>query len=62
MCKKWFKDKEVEVDHIVACGSLKEYSDLPGFIQRLFCEPEDLQILCKDVCHKKKTDSERKSR
>jgi len=60
-CTKWFPDKEVDVDHIIGAGSLKSYEDLPGFVERLFCEPESLQILCKP-CHKVKTNEERGSR
>jgi len=55
-CKNWFSDKEIAVDHIVECGSLSCAEDLPVFVERLFCEVEGLQILCKDGCHKKKTD------
>jgi len=58
-CKKWFKDKDVSVDHIVPAGSLKTYDDLPGFVERLFCEEDNLQILCKDKCHQAKTNKER---
>ena len=57
-CKKWFADKETEVDHIEGAGSLKEYDDLPGFCERLFCEPDNLQVLCKP-CHRLKTNAER---
>ena len=53
-CKKWKQQKEVEVDHIVSCGSLKKYDDLPGFVERLLCEKEDLRVVCKP-CHKKIT-------
>ena len=59
-CKKWFMDKEISVDHIVPAGSLKTYDDLPGFVERLFCEEDNLQILCKDTCHQAKTNKERK--
>ena len=58
-CGGWFKDKEVNVDHIVPAGSLKDYSDLPGFVKRLYCEADGLQILCKP-CHDAKTAKERK--
>lgn len=60
-CEQWFMDKEVQVDHITPAGSLKDYKDLPGFTKRLFCEPEDLQILC-IPCHQQKTNRERKRR
>ena len=60
-CKGWFMGKEVQVDHVTPAGSLKEYSDLPKFVETLFCEADNLQVLCKD-CHKKKTDAERKAK
>ena len=60
-CKKWYMSKQVHVDHIVPCGSLKTYKDLPKFVETLFCEADNLQILCTD-CHKKKTAEERKAR
>ena len=53
-CKNWFGDKEIDVDHILEAGSLKDYNDLPGFVERLFCEVEGFQVLCKE-CHKTKT-------
>lgn len=55
-CLDWFMGKEVEVDHIVPCGNLKD--DPGAFIQRLYCEPKDLQILCKP-CHQVKTQQEK---
>lgn len=60
-CTKWFQDKEVQVDHVIPAGSLKEYTDLPGFCERLFCEPDGLQIMCKP-CHQIKTNAERAAR
>jgi 5-methylcytosine-specific restriction endonuclease McrA len=59
-CKKWFQGKEVEVDHIEPAGSLKTFSDLPAFTERLFCEADNMQVLCKK-CHRKKTNEERKA-
>lgn len=49
-CKGWQPAKQVEVDHIVPCGSLKSFDDLRGFTERLFCEAEGLRVLC-NVCH-----------
>lgn len=54
ICKKWFKTKDVEVDHIKPVGSLLKYSDLDRFCRRLFCEKDNLQVLCKS-CHGEKT-------
>lgn len=53
-CGEWFPQSHVQVDHIVPCGSLKCAEDLPGFVERLFCEEEGFQALCKP-CHNKKT-------
>lgn len=52
-CLSWFADKEIEVDHIVECGTLNAQS-AGVFIERLFCEKEGLQLLC-TACHKTKT-------
>ena len=60
-CTKYFKATEVNVDHIVPAGTLKTYSDLPGFVERLFCEVEGLQVLCAK-CHDIKTALERKNK
>ena len=53
-CKKWFSGKEVSIDHIIPAGSLKNANDLPGFVERLFCEKSGLQSLCVN-CHDKKS-------
>lgn len=58
-CKDWFQGKEVQVDHLVEAGSLKCGADLEGFVERLFCEQEGLQVLCKG-CHQPKTNKARK--
>lgn len=60
-CKEWFKTKDVQVDHIQSAGTLKEYSDLPQFVETLFCEADNLQVMCKP-CHKIKTAEERKKK
>lgn len=57
-CNGWFPAKAVEVDHIEPAGSLRTYDDLPGFVRRLFCEVDGLQILCKE-CHLDKTTESR---
>ena len=58
-CHNIFKGKDVQVDHIEPAGSLLKYEDLPSFTKRLFCEADNLQLLCKE-CHKTKTAEERK--
>lgn len=49
-CGKWYPDKEVAVHHKNPVGSLNCAADLPGFVERLFCEKEELVVLC-DGCH-----------
>lgn len=57
-CKKWFSDKNINVDHINPAGTLRCAQDLPGFVERLFCEVDNLQVLC-STCHNKKTQIEK---
>ena len=63
-CKGYFSDKEIQVDHKIEAGSLRSGKDLEGFVERLFCEKEGLQVLCRN-CHleksyKKKTDENKR--
>lgn len=58
-CKNWFIEKLINVDHIHPAGSLKCADDLPAFVERLFCETDNLQVLC-EACHNIKTQNERK--
>ena len=57
-CKKWFPDKQRNVDHVLPAGELNKAGDLPGFVERLFCEVEGLQCLCQN-CHNEKTKQEK---
>ena len=57
-CQQWFPDKQVNVDHITPAGTLRCANDLPGFVERLFCEIDGLQVLC-SKCHDKKTKQEK---
>ena len=60
-CKKWFPEKKINVDHIQPAGSLNCSADLPGFVERLFCEVDNLQVLC-ETCHNVKTQNEKDGR
>ena len=53
-CNDWFLRKEIDIDHIIPCGTLKSFDDLAVFCSRLFVEKDGLQVLCKP-CHKSKT-------
>lgn len=59
VCKKWFKQDEVQIDHVNPAGSFLELTPecLGNFVFNLF--EGELQKLCKE-CHKKKTAEERK--
>jgi 5-methylcytosine-specific restriction endonuclease McrA len=59
-CKGWYQEKLVNVDHIVPAGSLNCAEDLPGFVERLFCEEKHLQVLC-TICHNKKSIKDKKT-
>jgi hypothetical protein len=62
VCDGRFLRKDVELDHKVPCGSLKELVDVGPFLERLF--PEDAgayQVICKP-CHLVKTKEERRKR
>lgn len=57
-CKDWFIGTAVNVDHIVPAGTLTCADDLPAFVERLFCEIDNLQVLC-EKCHNVKTQLEK---
>ena len=61
-CKKWWKSKEVEVNHRIPAGSLRNFQDRPGFCERLFCEePEGYAVMCKRS-HKLETAKQREEK
>lgn len=57
-CKEWWKQADVEVDHITPVGTLKCYDDLPQFVERLFVSSDKLRVVCKP-CHKAITKEQR---
>ena len=57
-CRGEFSSKNVQVDHVEPIGKDTTWD---VFIDRLFCEKENLQVLCID-CHKAKTLKEKKSK
>lgn len=54
-CQNEFTSKDVEVDHTEHIGATLTWDE---FIDRLFCEGDNLQVLCKP-CHKEKTKKEK---
>ena len=61
-CGKWEKSTAVSVDHITPVVAVETgFVDWNEFVARLFCGPENLQVIC-DTCHNSKTQSERIAR
>lgn len=58
VCDNWFPEKKINIDHIRPAGSLRCANDLPGFVERLFCEIDNLQCIC-EACHNIKTQNEK---
>lgn len=54
ICCDFFPEKMISIDHIKPVGTLKSASDLPQFVENLFCEIDNLQCIC-DLCHDAKT-------
>lgn len=54
-CKNEFVLKDVQVDHVEAIG---EFVSWDLVVERMFCEKDNLQVLCK-TCHALKTKAER---
>ena len=61
-CKKDFSAKNVQVDHIKPIvDPAVGFVDWNTFVDNLFCEKENLQVLC-IACHDKKTKKEKKTK
>jgi 5-methylcytosine-specific restriction endonuclease McrA len=59
-CNKWHPDKNIAIDHIKPAGKLNCAEDLPLFVTKLFCEIDNLQVLC-EQCHLVKTALDKES-
>lgn len=57
-CQKDFTLKDVQVDHVDPIVGLEGFKTWDEYIKRMFCEADNLQVLCKE-CHGSKTKSER---
>lgn len=57
-CGGEFSLQEIAVDHINPIGQFFDFNHLDGFINRLWCHFDNLQVLC-ETCHKEKTAYER---
>ena len=58
-CNKHFVASDVQVDHVTpVVDPVKGFLSWDIYVDNLFCELENLQILCKP-CHKEKTAEEK---
>ena len=53
-CHHMFGKSNLQVDHIIPVGSMKTYAEAPGYLLRLLCSKENMQLTCKP-CHDIKT-------
>lgn len=61
-CNKEFPQKEVQVDHIVPIiDPIKGFTSWDDVIKNMFCEEDNLQVLCKG-CHQIKSTAEKAAR
>lgn len=61
-CKEFFIARDVQIDHKDPVVDVYAgFIDWDTYIDRLYCEANNLQVLCKP-CHKAKTAQERKER
>ena len=60
-CQQEFPAKEVQVDHIKPVVDPKKgFESWDKYIERMFCEEDNLQVLCKE-CHAVKTQKEKET-
>ena len=60
ICKEWYKQDQVQIDHVVACGAFTLAPEsLGAFVLRMF--EGELQKLC-STCHKIKSKQENDER
>jgi 5-methylcytosine-specific restriction endonuclease McrA len=61
-CDGLFTSREIQVDHIdPVVEPAVGFVDWDTAIDRMFCEADNLQVLCTE-CHREKTNRERKER
>jgi len=58
-CNKWFKDKEIQIDHITPLGGINGLDKIVEWYTRAYPEIEGYQMLCKKNCHSAKTRKEK---
>lgn len=60
ICRGEFPAKDVQVDHISPIiDPVVGFTNWDDVVDRMFCEKNNLQVLCTDPCHKAKTAAEK---
>lgn len=61
-CSELRSKPDINVDHIIPIGNgaYTGLQDAEHFYKLVYCSYDNLQILCKDTCHKEKTALEKK--
>lgn len=58
-CKKWFKTKDIQLDHVIPKGNYSKETFF-SWLDKLLCATNGFQVLCVP-CHKKKSANEHKN-
>lgn len=59
-CNQIFGKSKLQIDHIIPAGSMTTYAEAPGYLLRLLCSKENMQLTCKP-CHDIKTYADKHS-
>lgn len=60
-CEQLTPAKNIQADHIIPVVGNEGFTNWDDFVTRLFCPPDNYQILCKE-CHHVKTQAENETR
>lgn len=58
-CRGLFLRKQVQIDHVTPCGSLRSFAEVGPFLERLCAESADAYAVRCRQCHQNKTNAER---
>lgn len=61
-CHGVFPAKDVVIDHISPVIATTGFTTWDDAIYRMYCHQDNLQVLCKDLCHKAKSKKENEER
>jgi hypothetical protein len=62
MCKTLIGAKDFQIDHINPIVPLTGWENFDSFIERMFVDETNLQLICKSPCHSEKSKTENEIR